>query len=376
MNQYVERALVRAHEMLRSGPALRARATEAAGRWEWWTCEAKLDRPEPLARERLGGPKRVAKREEPRSGESADGYGYDGQQRVVWGKTVMAGAPKTFHRFFEYGHDGVGIASYLDEQLDMGEFALLVDGRVKAFARVPLNGGAWTELYEYDDNDRLLRVTGRVDYPSLGAAYDFETNVTHDAAGRLSEIVETTSSGFRDVLYRTKKPAKGAVLADLARIQAGAIFAAAQMAPPAEQVYALLLRYDEEDAIPPTVVWAPERHRRAVLAETPVGVHRLWNPLEVGRLETVADQDALRAGEPGIAVLAADLQDLDPDGGLARQALHRTCRDLNERDWSAYPVTEDFVVLCVDPHLEHFTEDFKASVPDRKLRERIMRMTS
>ena len=120
-------------------------------------------------------------------------------------------------------------------------------------------------------------------------------------------------------------------------------------------------------------MWAFERHRADVLAGPSASRDWLWNPagfdhyggLSIGGVP-------LHEREPGIVVLAADLEQLDPTGQAAREALQLACRLLNMSDWTAVATTDDFVVTCVDLHLEHFTKDPEASVKDRAHRRQIL----
>jgi hypothetical protein len=203
--------------------------------------------------------------------------------------------------------------------------------------------------------------------------YDFETTITHDAAGRLIEIVETDTRGFRTVAFRAKPPSRRSVVDALAPLLASAISAAVAADHPPEPVYALLLHYDESQPIPPVIVWAFERYRAGVLAIPGANRQGLWNPAVFDHYNG-PDIGGVRLHErhPEIGVLAADLEHLDPTGQAARKALQLACRQLNASVWDAVATTDDFVVTCVDLHLEHFAEDLKASVSDPALRRQIL----
>ena len=125
--------------------------------------------------------------------------------------------------------------------------------------------------------------------------------------------------------------------------------------------------------IPPAIVWAYERHRASLLAVSGANRQGLWNPAEFDHYKGPSIGGVLlHERHPGIGVLAADLEHLDPTGAAARKALQLTCRQLNQSDWNAVAITHDFVVTCVDLHLEHFTEDLTASVSDPALRRQLL----
>lgn len=372
--------LALAREVRGRADELRRFAQSAAERWEWTAGGARLGAPQPLASQRYEGVGRVRRLarppDDPQDGER---YGLDADGSVVWRRVTLHDG--TIDVFQRRTPDGVEAASFIADDLGPTSFTRFVDGRAICSATVFDTGGHEWELYEYEDN-RLVRVVAHHDLqypPYFTEPVDSEDVIDYDERGRVTRIVQTASTGVRQVLYSTRGagPSKRTVAAEAVEELVSAVRAHVAAHPPTEPVYALLLQYDDERPLPPVVAFGAESYRTRVTTEGDDDglLYLLWNPAEFDDFDPVGlGGQPLVGATDRLAELSTDLEAVDPDGTTARTVLRRACRRLNELDWrSTLKATDDFVVTCVGLEMDDFEADFKASVPSAELRRRVRR---
>lgn len=375
----IDSTLARAREVRRRAKELRQFAQSAVARWEW-TVGARLGAPQPLASERYEGLSRVRRlAKPPREGEPGERYGFDAEGAVVWRHVPLpGGAIDVYQRRTPAGVEAVTFGA---GAVRRAEFTRFSDGRAICSATVFDAGGHEWELYEYE-NGRLVRVRTHddpQDPPYFTDPVDSEDVIDYDERGRVTRIVQTASTGVRQVLYSTRGagPSKRTVAGDAVEELVSAVRAHVAAHPPTEPVYALLLQYDDERPLPPVVAFGAESYRTRVTTEGDDDglLYLLWNPAEFDDFDPVGlGGQPLVGATDRLAELSTDLEAVDPDGTTARTVLRRACRRLNELDWrSTLKATDDFVVTCVGLEMDDFEADFKASVPSAELRRRVRR---
>lgn len=369
MSEAVQTALVRAHDVLARADDLRREAQRATVRWEFVTEGAAEHRPEPLVRLRRFGPKQVKRySERPPLPARTEAYGFDAVGRIVWCRT---GERLEHDEYLRLVADGVESVSFHEGRATSGAFTPIEAGVVVCTASVSADGRQALEAFSYGPDGRLELVRDRMELTTgfETLSIESETTLHYDQSGRLVEIVAESTPGGEEVVYRApgRGPSRARAAADAEDELVRAVRRYVSQHAPAEPMTALLMQYDLEDPLPPAPAFATQAAWRRLLDgdDSEGTLYRLWNPAELASFRGTT------LSSPELAVLAGELRLLDDSGSLARGALQRACRRLNEEPWpEAFLRTDNFVVTCVDLELEHVETDL-AAVADAGLVTRI-----
>lgn len=372
------RALKRARALLDDAHQVRARAQRQVVRRQWTrAADAALHNPEPFVRERIfgrGGTVELEEGDPPSPFTKGEAYGRDEAGRIVWAR-----AAEGSEEVIAFEDDGVGSVAFDTAGTPRAaSFGPVEDGLLRCWATIAHGRdgpGEW-EIYRYD-GDRVVAVHKRLVLVEAEPPIDDDSvdRLEYDASGRLARVIEESDVGGTRVTYERRGPSRRELQRALEGRLTDVIAERVRRHGGGREVYALLLHYQRQSALPPTPVLASAAYRERVLAATQDGglLYLLFNPAE---LEDY-DGTALGGGELGdddaeLTGLVDALARTDEHGVLARTVLQRVCKRLNAVDWSeSLRPTEDFVVVCVDLELENFEEDLAAAVPSRALRTRL-----
>lgn len=361
---------------------LRQECESAVVQWRWAPGDAELQRPEPLFRERFGVPVRRLLEQAPAVPRDEQQYGFDADGSIIVVRQYVS--PGSFREELRVPRGETVVGHQWSETGAVSEvnIARYAAGRMRSNVTVwPDNGenflhGSVMERYDYD-GDLVTEIhTEMIDAIGDRAPQRSLTRVqaSYDPLGRLLELVEHDDKGEK-VLYRAR--AAGPSMDKLQRrvedrlVQTLPKLVLGRVGD--EPIYCLVLHYEREWPLPPTVGLGLQRERQAwvdAFDDAQTLKLTVWNPAEFSNYAAgnggTANWD-LTAVDPELARAVRTIPENDEGAPeRARATLNRAAARLQRLDWPLItPVTDDFVVFAVDYELIDLDENLCQSVPAR-----------
>jgi hypothetical protein len=254
-------------------------ANQRVAKWEWWTTDRYSLEPCYFELNKFVPGEPLSHAPDPPSG--ACGYAFDENGLLIAerGQTEFPG--RCYQTF--YVHGPKGIARYYfhyDAEhpwLSVSWLSRDEAGRVQRIDRVGAHGSAFAEIFEYDANGRVIRVTRSGRNPPYGDLNDVR-EIEYDEQGRVGRVVWVYADGRRVIDF--ERPAPDRTLShcrDMLRdALTEAVLAALRNVAPDSPIAALALMHcdaDYEHRLPPAVAFATEDELRP--GEPP---DTIWSP--------------------------------------------------------------------------------------------------
>jgi hypothetical protein len=361
---------------------LRRECEGAVVQWRWAPGDAELHRPQPLYRERFGVPARRLLEEAPAVPRDEQQYGFDADGNIVVAREYVS--PGSFREELRVSRGETVVGYRWSETGAVSEvnIARYAAGRMRSYViEWPDDGenflhGSVMERYDYDGD-----LVSEIEVESVDAIGDeapqrrlTRIKASYDPLGRLLELVEHDDRGEK-VLYRARG-AGPSMDKLLRRVEDRLVETLPKLIlerADGETIYCLVLHYEREWPLPPTVGLGLERERQAWVDafDDPETLKlTVWNPAEFGNYRGDTATWDLTDIDPELArAIRAIPENDDAAAERARTTLNRAARRLQRLDWPVIaPVTDDFVVFAVDYELVDLEENLSHSVP-RPLRK-------
>lgn len=366
-------------DVLERRTELRQECESAVVQWRWAPGDAELQRPEPLFRERFGVPARRLLEQAPAVPRDEQQYGFDADGSIIVVRQYVS--PGSFREELHVprGETVVGYRWSETGAASEVNIARYAAGKMRSHVAVwPENGenflhGSVMERYDYD-GDLVTEIhTEMIDAIGDDAPQRSLTRIqaSYDPLGRLLELVEHDDQGEK-VLYRARGtgPSMDKLLR---RVEDRLVETLPKLVlehAGDEPIYCLVLHYEREWPLPPTVGLGLERERQAwvdAFDDAETLKLTVWNPAEFSNYRGGTATWDLTDVDPEFARAVRAIPENDEGAAeRARVTLNRAARRLQRLEWPLIaPVTDDFVVFAVDYELMDLDENLRHSVPAR-----------